>query len=157
MLAVVAAFAVWAHLRGPSVVQPVQFNHKYHVEEMELECVDCHTRVTTQAQSGRPGIDTCADCHDTTEDVSPEAAKVAGYVERGEEIPWQRLYGLPDHVFYSHRRHVVAAELDCKECHGPMGTLEAPPPRAPTQITMEFCIGCHTKKGASTSCNACHK
>lgn len=92
---------------------------------------------------------------------SDEKAKLAAYVESwkksGEDIPWRRIYDVPSHVYYSHRRHVTVAGIECATCHGDIGASTAPP-RAPlNDISMAFCIACHEEQEVTTDCNACHR
>jgi menaquinone reductase, multiheme cytochrome c subunit len=139
-----------------SVVQPIDFNHKVHVDN-ELECSACHQRYEHSAVSGRPKLETCMLCHETALTDSAEEEKIRQYAERGEEIPWRRLFRLPDHVYYSHQTHVVSGQIECQTCHGHIGQRTSPPPRPEVKLTMDGCIACHERRGASTDCNACHK
>lgn len=79
------------------------------------------------------------------------------YIRNGQSVPWRRLYDVPDDVYYSHRRHVTVAQLECVECHGEIGTSTSPPTGPLNDLTMEFCIDCHEKQNASTDCIACHR
>ena len=80
-----------------------------------------------------------------------EILKVHGFVARGEPIPWRRLYRVPSHVFFSHRRHVAMAGIVCAECHGPMEEQTRPPDRALVAHDMDDCMECHERTKASTS------
>ena len=135
--------------------QPLAFNHKAH-KEAGIECGTCHEYFENATYAGIPSTETCTLCHDG-ESESPELQRLAGYVSAGEEVPWKRLYGVPSHVFYSHRRHVVSGKLACAECHGAIGELAQPPRYALVNQTMQWCIGCHEERGASTDCIHCHR
>ena len=140
-----------------STIQPIQFNHLLHIEEVGLECTDCHQYVKRAEFAGRPTVDICAECHEEPLTDSAEEALLVEYIEAGEAVPWERLYNVPDHVYYSHRRHVSVAGLDCSVCHGEIGRTDKPPPRPLKGLTMDFCLKCHEQQGASTDCNACHR
>ena len=143
---------------GPAVTQPIAFNHKLHTQKVGLACNNCHTLYETQAASGRPSIDTCMMCHIAVQkEGSLEEEKIRQFKADGQDIPWERIYVAPDNVFYSHRRHVVVAGIDCDTCHGPMGEQEKPPRRPLKKIRMEICIDCHVQRGASTDCLSCHR
>lgn len=157
ILAYVAIRAVWALVWNPPVQQPIAFNHKLHAESGGLSCSDCHTLFETHFASGRPNLETCMECHWEPLGESPEEEKLLEYQDRGEEIPWERLYTAGDNVFYSHRRHVVVAEIECEECHGDFAELESPPHRALRPITMQGCWDCHEQRGVSNDCLACHR
>ena len=140
----------------PAVIQPIEFNHGRHVKDQSLPCELCHKTVKTSAISGRPTIATCAMCHSASMGESAEAEKVHGYVERGEEIAWLRLYRVPTHVRYSHYRHVEVGAIPCLNCHGAIGESQAPPHLPLVDLTMDFCLDCHRDRGVSTDCIACH-
>ena len=137
------------------VEQPLAFNHKVH-KEAEIDCGFCHEHFESTRYSGIPTTESCTDCHEDDADT-PELARLAEYAAAGEEIPWKRLYAMPSHVFYSHRRHVVAAEIACAECHGAIGELAEPPQHALVDQSMEWCIACHEERNASTDCIHCHR
>ena len=139
-----------------AVVQPIAFNHAKHLEK-GVECFGCHATVRTSAIAGKPKIETCMLCHETPLGQTAEEETVRQYGERKEEIPWRRLYKLPEHVFFPHEAHVVGAEIDCKTCHGAIGESTRPPGKAPITFTMNDCIACHRAKRASLDCMACHR
>lgn len=132
--------------------QPIQFNHQLH---QEAGCDMCHRYVYEEEFAGRPLAEICAACHD--EPDSSEKAILMGYLESEREIPWRRIYEVPSHVYYSHRRHVTVAKIDCAECHGDIGNSTSPPGKPLNKLTMKFCIGCHEERGVTTDCNACHR
>ena len=35
-------------------------------------------------------------------------------------IEWVRIHNLPDHVYFNHSQHVVAGNVECQTCHGPV-------------------------------------
>jgi hypothetical protein len=138
------------------VLQPIDFSHAVHAER-GLDCKDCHQHFQSATFSGLPGIDVCMDCHEDSLSDSPEEEKLRAYGERHEDVPWQRLHVLPDHVYHSHRRHVVAAELSCDTCHGDTGTSSTPPTRPLVDQTMDWCIDCHARSKVTTECIHCHR
>lgn len=143
--------------RASVVPQPVAFNHKKHTQELSLNCEFCHKYVRTAAHSGLPDIDTCSICHRVQQGTSAEAAKVTELIAEGNPLRFNKLFRLPSHVFYTHRRHVGIAELACENCHGAIADTERPPDRALVRISMDFCISCHREQGVTLDCNACHR
>src|ERR1700687_3497897 len=91
--------------------QPIAFNHKKHVEELELACSSCHQFFEKETFSGLPGADTCASCHQDPVGKSKEEEKLVRLLRSGAPLEWTPLFRQPAHVFYSHRRHVVAAKI----------------------------------------------
>ncbi len=137
--------------------QPIQFNHYKHTQELELECVMCHQGVKDKVRATIPSIEICIECHSEPVTDSPEEEKIRTYYSKGEEIPWKRLFQVPEHVFFSHRRHVTVADLECENCHGDMAQRTKPPSKAPMKIKMNKCLSCHRKLQAKTDCVSCHR
>ena len=124
----------------PGVKQPIAFPHKTHVEQ-GLQCTSCHERAEKEAVAGRPPTALCLSCHGGG-DGTGEIKKVQAF-EKGGEIPWQRVWRLPPHVYFPHRTHVVVAKIECQNCHGPMETLTRPPAHPLKRLAMKDCIACH--------------
>jgi predicted CXXCH cytochrome family protein len=143
--------------RGSAVPQPVAFNHAKHTQELELTCEFCHPYVQTGAHSGLPDATTCSICHTAVQGESTEAARVTELLTEGDPLRFNKLFYMPDHVFYTHRRHVAVAELPCESCHGDIAATERPPRRALMRVDMDFCMNCHKEQGATLDCNACHR
>ena len=88
---------------------------------------------------------------------NPEEEKVRHYAEKSVQIPWRRVYEVPGHVYFSHRRHVALGRLECVRCHGNVGESAAPITVAALPISMDRCMGCHAQYDAASDCNACHR
>ena len=141
---------------SPRVEQPIAFNHRIHVEDVGLECIDCHEFYESETFSGLPEAETCVMCHEEAQTESSEEAKLVRILTQGQPLEWQSLFQQPSHVFYSHSRHVAVAGMECDVCHGPFATAEAPPEQADL-LTMDDCLDCHQESNASTDCTACHR
>ena len=137
------------------VVQPLAFNHRKHVEK-GVECFGCNESVRESAIAGKPRLETCMLCHETPLGQTAEEEAVRQYAARGEEIPWRRLYKLPEHVFFPHQSHVVG-QIECKTCHGNIGESVSPPKRPQIRLTMNDCIACHRSRRVTTDCISCHR
>lgn len=146
--------------RAEEVDQPIAFNHAVHLGEAALQCDACHTDAETSTYAGLPGKEICLDCHDIDDeedDPNPEKAKLFSFVDVDEDIPWNRVALTKPDVFFSHRRHVASARLDCERCHPDEARLTSPPSTARLVMTMDDCIACHNENRASTDCLACHR
>ena len=139
-----------------AVVQPIAFNHAKHLEK-GVECFGCHATVKESATAGKPKLETCMLCHETPLGTTAAEETVRQYAARNEEIPWRRLYKLPEHIFFPHQVHVVGAQIECKICHGAIGETTAPPAKPLVTFAMNDCLACHRRKGATTDCIACHR
>lgn len=137
------------------VRQPIAFNHKIHAEN-DLECLDCHPYFKEHASSGRPSLETCMNCHEEPLGESELEKKLIEYIKSEEEIEWQRIYRVPEDVYFSHRRHVVLGNIECSTCHGKIGESSKPPSKS-VEMTMKECMKCHEEKEADNDCIACHR
>jgi hypothetical protein len=151
----VASFLAYGPLAREAIQQPIAFNHQRHVEE-GLECSACHTGCESQVSSGLPDAQVCALCHAEPQGEGAEEAKLVAALQAGDSLAWQSIFSQPPHVFFSHRRHVTVAGLECATCHGAIGESTAPPTER-RALTMGQCIACHEKARASTDCTACHR
>lgn len=153
----VAGIAAALALAPPEVIQPIAFNHSLHLDEVGLECIDCHLYATSGERTVIPNVQTCADCHVEAMTDSAEEARLVEYINSGEPIPWKQVYWVPEHVYFSHRRHTTAAEIDCETCHGPVSGRTEPLTRRLEPITMDGCMDCHDRSGVSNDCILCHR
>jgi hypothetical protein len=179
LLALVLTWGYWAGWVEPATRQPIEFPHKTHLDlkDQKVECTTCHDRAEKGAAAGRPSTKKCLSCHSGAQAKSAEERKLQAFGENGRAIPWQRVWRLPPHVFFSHRVHVAVAKVRCQTCHGAMETLTRPPARPLKALRMDDCIGCHERwqwpteapapgaepvraaagRKVSTDCNACHR
>lgn len=155
LLAALGAVAAAAHGRG--VGQPIAFNHRKHTQDLQLECEFCHPYVRTGAHPGLPPLETCAMCHQTRQGTTREAARLTELIEQGRPVAFSKLFRLPAHVFYTHRRHVGIAQLECRTCHGDIALTTRPPRRPLVNVRMRLCLDCHRRTTQTRDCVACHR
>jgi len=155
ILFVVVGVLLFTTVMGRGVKQPIQFNHKSH-KEQGVDCITCHQHVQEQNFAGFPKIDICLGCHEESITENPEEEKIRIFQKEGIPIPWISLYNQPDHIFFSHRRHVKLGQIECGLCHGNVDERTAPPSRPLVNLTMDACMECHEKKGADNDCLVCH-
>lgn len=134
----------------------IEFNHRKHVVENEIGCDTCHPFVADETFSGLPDADICSSCHAEALGKSAEEAKLLALLAAGTPLEWKRLFRQPAHVFYSHRRHVAVARIECPVCHQDVGRSESPPATV-RKLRMDDCIACHEAKGVSAHCTTCHR
>ena len=154
-----AALGMGLVTRGERVVQPLAFNHVVHLEDAGLECVECHLNAHTNTFAGIPSKTVCFDCHDSEDDPGDhlEKNKLFAFEDLDEDIPWQRVALTKPDVYFSHRRHVAVAKLECDVCHPDQETLTAPPRTARLVMAMADCVACHAKNDMSEECLHCHR
>jgi hypothetical protein len=134
--------------------QPIAYTHKVHLAN-GLQCTDCHVGVDQGPDARIPGVNFCMTCHQVIATDKPEIKKLAGYKARGEDIPWQRVYGFEPsaHVKFNHAPHIRAG-VDCAKCHGDLHTQTVAERKV--DHTMGFCVECHRQNKASVDCITCH-
>lgn len=137
--------------------QPISFNHQKHVSDVGLACTDCHLYVNSQPFAGLPGLDVCLTCHEEPQTDSPEEEKLRTLQSNGGQLQWKALYRVPNHVYFSHRRHVTAGKLECSTCHGNVADLKKPPVKQTIPISMNRCIACHQRHDVNDDCLSCHR
>jgi hypothetical protein len=148
-----AAFADFFGIR-PDPVQPIAFTHQAHLAN-NLTCEVCHSAVAQGPQAGIPSARFCMACHQVIAADRPEVQKLAEYVARGEDVPWQRVYDYSPsaHVRFNHAPH-IRAEVACANCHGDM-TQQTVAVKA-VNMNMRYCLDCHVERNASVDCQTCH-
>jgi hypothetical protein len=138
---------------GDGIEQPIPFSHRLHVTDKQIDCFYCHPYGERSMNTGLPSVDKCLGCHNFIIPEHEEIKQLMGYSDRGENLPWKRVYYNPDHVYFPHFRH-LAKDVQCQECHGDVEHADRL-----HQVTfyMGFCIDCHQQKKASRECVACHQ
>ena len=138
--------------------QPIAFSHKLHAGDNQIDCNYCHSSARHSKHSGIPSANVCMNCHENivtgqTESGTAEIQKIydavgydpdkrqyiEGYVQK--PIEWIRIHNLADHAYFNHSQHVVAGQLECQECHGPVEEMEVL--YQYSELTMGWCVECH--------------
>lgn len=135
-------------------VQPIAYTHAVHLAN-GLQCEFCHVGVDQGPDARIPNVTFCMTCHQAIATDKPEIKKIAAYAQRGEDIPWVRVYNYSTaaHVKFNHAPH-IRAHVQCASCHGDM-TKQTTAERK-IDLNMGYCINCHRREQASTDCETCH-
>lgn len=120
--------------------QPVQFSHKHHVGDENIDCRYCHTTVEKLAYAGIPPTKTCMNCHSQIWADSPYLEPVRDSWRTDKPIKWKRVYDLPDFVYFNHSIHVNKG-VGCSTCHGRVDLM--PLTYQAASLQMEWCLQCH--------------
>ena len=125
--------------------QPIAFDHSTHAGKLEIDCQYCHSGASKGKNAWIPSVNVCWNCHKTIKEGpktgTKEIAKITKAYENGERIEWVRIHNLPDHVYFNHQQHVVAGNVECQTCHGPIEEMEEVYQHA--KLSMGWCITCH--------------
>jgi len=137
--------------------QPILYNHNKHIEEVGLNCFDCHPNVLANEKASIPNIDVCKKCHEQPITESKEEKKLVEFIKKNQTIPWIQVHRIPDHVYFSHRRHVTIGKIACLKCHGNVTEMKLPFSKPYAPIKMSFCVRCHAQNNVDTDCSTCHR
>lgn len=130
----------WFTEVGDAKEQPVPFSHKHHVDELKIDCRYCHSTVERAAHAGYPSTDTCMSCHSQVWTNSPLLQPVRDSYQTGASVVWNRIYDLPDFVYFNHSIH-VAKGIGCASCHGRIDQQHLAAKAQP--LWMGWCLDCH--------------
>ncbi|MCL5951651.1 MAG: cytochrome c family protein [Chloroflexi bacterium] len=126
--------------QGTIVEQPVPFSHKHHAGDDGIDCRYCHTNVETSDFAGLPATQICMNCHSQIWTTAPVLQPVRDSFANNTPIVWNRVYVLPDFVYFDHSIHVNKG-IGCATCHGPVDQM--PLMYKATSLQMTWCIDCH--------------
>jgi len=154
----------------PAPIQPMAFSHRVHAGEQRIGCTACHPYAERSPVAGLPPMALCQGCHRFVKEdrERPQLARalkplLAWLKKRPPEpIPWVRVHRLPDHVVFTHQRH-LAGGVKCQACHGEVEKMDRL--RQAVTLEMGWCLDCHRRKQAEppagrahlTECLTCHK
>jgi hypothetical protein len=130
----------WFTDEGVAKAQPVPFSHKHHVDQLKIDCRYCHSTVERAATAGFPSTDTCMSCHSQIWTNSPLLQPVRDSYRNGESVVWNRIYDVPDFVYFNHSIH-VAKGIGCSSCHGRIDQQHLVAKAQP--MWMNWCLNCH--------------
>jgi hypothetical protein len=156
--------------QGYAPTQPINFSHKIHAGQYEIDCKYCHSTVEKSKSASIPSLNTCMNCHKyvkATEKydgkTSPEIQKIytaigfdgdnMEYIADYEQKPieWVRIHNLPDLAYFNHSQHVVVGKLECQTCHGPIQEMDKV--YQFSSLQMNWCINCHKERGIDSENN----
>ncbi len=136
-----------------AVEQPLPYSHKTHLA-VGLKCNSCHKNPDPGEAMGLPKENFCMSCHSAIKTESPHIQKLAAAARQMKAIQWERVYKLPEFVYFSHRVHVKAG-ASCETCHG--AVRERDVITKEVAHTMKACMACHTERQARNECTTCHE
>jgi hypothetical protein len=141
--------------RRPEPIQPLEFPHNTHVGK-QVACTEyCHESVTSGPVAGLPSVRTCMICHNAIATDRPRIQQITAMRDKGLDLAWQRVFDYPEesHVRFNHAPH-IRANVECSTCHGDIAQQTVA--QRNVNMTMGFCVNCHTERKASVECVTCH-
>ncbi|GBD87782.1 class III cytochrome C family protein [bacterium BMS3Abin03] len=145
--------------------QPINFSHKLHAGQMQIDCQYCHISVEKSRFAMVPAVETCMNCHKVARTDSPEIIKLTKYYNEGVALPWKRVHKVPDYAYFDHSVHIDKG-IKCESCHGEIKNMNKVGQM--NSFTMRNCLSCHRNsherlpyiEGISKGpeyCYACHR
>ena len=162
-----------AYFSDRSPEQPIPFSHRIHAGDHKIPCMYCHIYADRSKVAGVPNVQRCMGCHKIIKTDSPLIQKLTSYWDNKEPIPWVKVYNLPDHVYFPHKRHIKAG-VPCQRCHGDVAKMDRITKQAVflgipyvrvSHLKMGWCLECHTNEAQKyigtpvkngTDCWTCH-
>jgi mono/diheme cytochrome c family protein len=136
--------------------QPIDFSHKVHAEQNQIDCQYCHFTADESMHAGIPPVETCMICHNQVKEGKTtgkkEIAKIYAAIESKTPIEWVKVHNLPDHVYFNHAQHVTVGKLECQECHGEVEKMDQI--IQVEDLSMGWCIECHRTEDVQFTSNA---
>ncbi len=142
--------------------QPINFSHKIHAGQYEIDCQYCHTGVRKSKSANIPSANICMNCHSAVKTGSKEIQKIYAAIDydpatktygpNQKPIEWVRIHNLPDLAYFNHSQHVKVGGIECETCHGEIKEMAVVQQYSP--LTMGWCIDCHRKTNVNTKGNA---
>ncbi len=135
--------------------QPIQFSHKVHAGQNQIDCQYCHYTANRSMHAGIPPVSMCMNCHNLVKEGkqtgTKEIAKIYSAIEENKPIEWVKVYNLPDHVYFNHAQHVAVGKMDCAVCHGEVNKMDQIIQE--TDLSMGWCIECHRTESVQFTSN----
>ena len=124
------------------------FSHKYHAEEVEAACTECHkAEESTQATDNLlPNMETCYSCHDEENTECTVCHK-----DPDNAIEYPRITAYISN--FSHNKH-INDKMTCEKCHVKVAASENILKKHLPK--MALCVGCHTDISKDDYCYTCH-
>jgi len=137
--------ALTAATAAADLPDSITIPHDVH-QANDVECAMCHEGVAesqSAADSFRPSMDVCANCHDVEDDGT--CSMCHANVDEAGDYP-ARVFAAPK---FAHAPH-VAAGLACATCHGDPEEAARPIPGKAE------CRACHATADDYADCRMCH-
>ena len=143
----IAIGGLMAYVRSPygtnmqrPVDQPIEFDHRHHVGDEQIDCRYCHWTVEKSPSAGIPSTTVCMACHAQVWNKSPYLSRCARPSSATGRSPGSACTTCPDFVYFNHSIHVNKG-VGCVTCHGRVDEMAAIEQKQP--LTMGWCLDCH--------------
>lgn len=134
--------------------QPIDFPHTVHAGQLNLDCTFCHRAANEESHAGLPALEQCMFCHNVVQpEGRPQIDLLVEAWNNYEDVEWERVHQLPDHVQFVHESHIKAG-VECATCHGDVQNMTVI--EQVRDLRMDDCVQCHIENNAPIDCTTCH-
>ncbi|MGD8496891.1 MAG: cytochrome c3 family protein [Gemmatimonadales bacterium] len=140
--------AIDAHVNateGPE--QPIPFNHRFHSQELNMQCAYCHGGTQVSPVATIPPVEVCMGCHRIVGSQLQPIQQLREMYNNGQPVEWKRIHKLPDFVQFPHEAH-IRNQVACSECHGEVEKMDRV--SQVNSLKMGWCLSCHMGEGQET-------
>jgi hypothetical protein len=137
--------AIDAHVNataGPE--QPIPFNHRFHSQELNMQCAYCHGGTQASPVATIPPVQVCMGCHLIVGSQLAPIQQLREMWNNDQPVQWERVHKLPDFVQFPHEAH-IRNEVACSECHGAVEEMDRV--SQVQSLKMGWCLACHMGEG----------
>ncbi|MCX7880396.1 MAG: cytochrome c family protein [Ignavibacteria bacterium] len=125
---------------GYAPEQPINFSHKLHAGDMQIDCKYCHIGVEKGRFATIPSTNICMGCHSVARKDKPEIIRLSQMFMDNIPIKWKRIHRLGDFAYFNHSVHINKG-IECKYCHGEVEKMDVV--QQVHRLTMGACLDCH--------------
>ena len=130
----------WVTGESWNVEQPIEFDHRHHVEDDGIDCLYCHSAAERSQHAGIPPNSTCMGCHNQIWNETPQLELMRENYFARRSTAWGAVHDLPDFVYFNHAIHLDHG-IGCSSCHGRVDQM--PRVYQVSPLTMGWCLDCH--------------
>lgn len=149
---------------GYAPKQPINFSHKVHAGDNQMQCMYCHFAADKGRHAGIPPTELCMNCHTKVQAKAPEIVKLKELISSGKNVKWTRVHNLPDYAYFNHSQHVKVGKISCQSCHGEVQAMAIL--KQEKAMNMGWCLDCHRQNNIAPpkdhksqnggNCASCH-
>lgn len=125
---------------GYRPVQPIEYSHKLHADDLGIDCRYCHSQVEFSTHANIPAVKTCMNCHTLVGLDNPKVEPLRQAWATNTPVEWVRIHKVPDYAYFDHSAHVNAG-VSCISCHGNVAQMVEV--SQVESLSMGWCLDCH--------------
>jgi hypothetical protein len=120
--------------------QPIDYSHKLHAGDLDIDCRYCHYSVEISPVANIPPTKLCMNCHTLVKPDSDKLQILQQSWKSGTPIKWIRVHKIGEYAYFNHSIHIDRG-VSCVSCHGNVAEMEKVEQKEP--LSMGWCLDCH--------------